>query len=78
MDPNERLHRDWLGMAQPEGLVVTLAALKEAEANVTWPVTEMQAQLRELAYEGRVLELRPFFRDVLGWSDEYLRAAVGR
>lgn len=28
MDSNERLHHEWLGMAQPEGLVVTVGALR--------------------------------------------------
>jgi len=32
MDTTERLHKDWIGMAQPEGLVVTTTALKAAEA----------------------------------------------
>jgi hypothetical protein len=73
MDANERLHQEWLGMAQPEGLVVTVATLKAAEANVTWPVVELQGTLRELAGETRVLlDLPVFFRDILGWSDEYV------
>jgi hypothetical protein len=76
MDPNERLHQEWLGMAQPEGLVVTVATLKAAEANITWPVVELQATLRELAGETRVvLDLPAFFRDILGWSDEYILPA---
>ena len=33
----EQIHDDWLGMAQPEGLVVTAAALNEAQAAITWP-----------------------------------------
>ncbi|MCC7539362.1 MAG: N-6 DNA methylase [Deltaproteobacteria bacterium] len=73
MEANERLHRDWIGMAQPEGLVVTPAALKAAEANITWPVTELQAQLSELASEGKVvLDLHAFHREILGWSDEFV------
>jgi hypothetical protein len=72
MDANERLHRDWLGMAQPEGLVVSLAALKAAEANLSWPVTELQAQLQDLVVQGRVLDLPALLRDLLGWSDALL------
>ncbi|MBK7402836.1 MAG: N-6 DNA methylase, partial [Myxococcales bacterium] len=73
MDQNERLHRDWIGMAQPEGLVVTPAALKAAEANITSPVVELQAQLRELAADGKtVRDLRALLRDVLEWSDEFV------
>ena len=73
MDANERLHIEWIGMAQPEGLVVTTAALKAAEANITWPITELQETLRELAGKGKVvLDLPAFFRDILGWSDEFV------
>lgn len=71
MDANERLHVEWIGMAQPEGLVVTASALKAVEANITWPVAELQATLRELGGEAEVVtDLRAFLRDVLGWSDE--------
>jgi hypothetical protein len=71
MDANERLHIAWIGMAQPEGLVVTTAALKAAEANITWPVTELQAVLGDLAEDGRtVQDVRDFVRELLGWSDE--------
>ncbi len=72
-DTNERLHQEWIGMAQPEGLVVTTTALKAAEANITWPVTELQLALKELAGEGKiVLEVGRFLREILGWSDEFL------
>ncbi len=54
-DANERLHKEWLGMAQPDGLVVTTTALKAAEANITWPVIELQATLRDLAGETKVV-----------------------
>jgi hypothetical protein len=73
MDANERLHKEWIGMAQPEGLVVTQATLKAAEANITWPVTELQAALRHLSGEGKiVLDLPAFFREILGWSQEFV------
>ena len=72
-DANERLHQEWLGMAQPDGLVVTKSALKAAEANITWPVIELQAVLRDLAGETKVvLDLRRFFEDILGWSSEFV------
>lgn len=62
-------------MAQPEGLVVTATALKAVEANITSPVTELQATLHDLAGEKkRVTDLRTFFRDILGWSGEFLVA----
>lgn len=73
MDANERLHIEWIGMAQPQGLVVTSATLKAAEANITWPVTELQEVLREQAGKTKVvLDLPCFFRDILGWSDEFI------
>src|SRR5262245_28504251 len=73
MDTNERLHKEWIGMAQPEGLVVTTAALKAAEANITWPVTELQVTLKALGGDGQVLlDRETFFREILGWSDEFV------
>ena len=72
-DANEQLHRDWIKMAQPEGLVVTSSALKTAEANITWPVVELQATLKALAGEGKVvLEPRKLFAEILDWSDEFI------
>ena len=60
-------------MAQPDGLVVTTTALKAAEANITWPVIELQATLRDLAGETKVvLDLRRFFEDILEWSSEFV------
>jgi hypothetical protein len=68
-------------MAQPEGLVFTPATLKAAEANITWPVTDLQETLRESTRprspkdersERVVLDLPAFFRDVLGWSDDFV------
>lgn len=73
MDANEKLHIEWIGMAQPEGLVVTPATLKAAEANITWPITELQETLREHAGKAKtVLDLPRFFREILGWSDEFV------
>ena len=73
MDANERLHHEWIGMAQPEGLVVTPAALKAAEANITEPVVDLQAALRALAGERKAIaDLRGFVQEILGWSDDYL------
>lgn len=73
MDANEYRHTAWIGMAQPEGLVVTASALKAAEANITWPVTELQAALGDLAGDGHtVFDVRGFVRELLEWSDEYV------
>src|SRR5262245_171596 len=76
MDANERLHHEWIGMAQPEGLVVTVAALKAAEANITWPVAELQATVRDLSGSGKAIaDVRGFLRDVLEWSDDSIATA---
>ena len=72
-DPNERLHQEWIGMAQPDGLVVTSSALKSAEANITWPVVELQAELKALGGETKViLEPKRLFCEILGWSEDFI------
>jgi hypothetical protein len=78
MDQNEKLHIEWIGMAQPEGLVVTSATLKAAEANITWPVTELQETLREQisGKEPAIADLPRFFRDILGWSDDFVASGA--
>jgi hypothetical protein len=71
MNELEHIHRDWLGMAQPEGLVVTASSLAQAGANLTWPVSELQEQIKALCGDPKKpLDLRVFLRDVLGWSDD--------
>jgi hypothetical protein len=78
MDQNEKLHIEWIGMAQPEGLVVTSATLKAAEANITWPVTDLQETLREQisGKEPAIADLPRFFRDILGWSDDFVASGA--
>jgi hypothetical protein len=73
MDALEKLHQDWLGMAQPEGLVVTASVLKQQNANITWPANELQAQLTALIGDGRQLfDLRRLLREILGWDDDFV------
>ncbi|MGD0680064.1 MAG: class I SAM-dependent DNA methyltransferase, partial [Polyangiaceae bacterium] len=72
-DANTQSLREVINMAQPDGLVVTAAALKAAEANITWPVVDLQIALRDLVGEGKVvLDVRRFFAEILGWSDEFI------
>lgn len=72
-DENTQTLRDVINMAQPDGLVVTATALKAAEANITWPVVDLQVALRDLAGEGKVvLDLKRFFAEILGWPDEFV------
>ena len=73
MNELEHIHRDWIGMAQPEGLVVTASSLAQAGANLTWPVSDLQDQLKVLCGDPKKpLDLRRFLRDMLGWSDDSL------
>ncbi len=41
-DPELRIHRDWLGLLQPVGLVVSPPALVKAQAVPTQNVAELQ------------------------------------
>jgi hypothetical protein len=79
MDELQRKHREWIGMAQPDGLVVTASALAAAEANPTWPATELQAALLDLAggqdvelSDAVVRDLRPLLVDLLEWPPDLL------
>ena len=46
---------------------------KSAEANITWPVVELQAELKALGGETKViLELRRLFCEILGWSEDFI------
>ena len=77
MNELEHIHRDWLGMAQPEGLVVTASTLAQAGANLTWPVSDLAEQIKTLCGNAKSAGdwdgfLRVFLREVLGYSDEFL------
>ena len=77
MNELEHIHRDWLGMAQPEGLVVTASTLAQAGANLTWPVSDLAEQIKTLCGNAKSPGdwdnfLRVFLREVLGHSDEFL------
>ncbi len=72
MVANEHLQIEWLSVVQVNGLVVTLNALVDAEAKVTWPIDDKQVSLRELVDKSqRVTDLRAFFPRILDWSDEH-------
>ncbi len=65
-------------MAQPEGLVVTASSLDAAEANITWPVNDLQVTLKAITQEdGVVLDIRAFLREILDWSDELVAEGAG-
>jgi hypothetical protein len=69
LSPREQLHADWLGMLRPEGLVVSVPVLVEADAYVR-QAPEIQAAVRGLA-PGEQLPVRAAFdrllTDVFGW-----------
>ncbi|MCK6530348.1 N-6 DNA methylase [Myxococcota bacterium] len=69
-----QLHADWLGMLQPEGLVVSVPVLEEAGAYVQQPL-EVQRRLRALCPEGVLADpgaMLRLLRDVLGWPEATL------
>jgi hypothetical protein len=77
LTPTEQLHADWLGMLQPEGLVVSIPVLVEMDAYVRQP-GETQDQLRALVPAGE-LDRAGFDRllaEVLGWSAQRIADAA--
>jgi hypothetical protein len=81
-DPQIEAHREWIGWVQPEGLVVSPAALCDAQAYVDRNVTTEQMKLQELL-ETRTVDdhdievlpsLRRFLEDVLGWRPNDLQS----
>ncbi len=68
-----KLHADWIGMLQPEGLVVSVAVLEDLELYVRQDIA-VQQRLRELTPEDRLPGLEPLLHDVLGWKPARLVA----
>ena len=88
IDPELRAHRDWLGLLQPVGLVVSPPALIKAQAVPSQNVAELQQQLVSVVEnppesarggddEPAIRELPAFFRTVLGWSADDIAGAPG-
>jgi hypothetical protein len=80
LSPREQLHADWLGMLRPEGLVVSVPVLVEADAYVRQP-PEAQAALRDIAPDEQLPDRAAFDRlltAVLGWADRQLAAPAER
>jgi hypothetical protein len=80
-DPQIEAHREWIGWVQPEGLVVSPAALCDAQAYVDRNVAGEQRKLQELL-ETRTVDdhdieivpnLRRVLEDVLGWRPDDLQ-----
>src|SRR5216684_3884578 len=73
IDRELRAHKEWLGMVQPVGLVVSPAALVRAQIYPTHPIIDRQNAMRRLlpdSDDDRAAELKDFPAfciEVLGW-----------
>jgi hypothetical protein len=73
VDRELRVHKEWLGMVQPIGLVVSPAALVRAQVYPTHPITDRQNALRQCLpdlEDEKTVELKDFpafCSEVLGW-----------
>ena len=86
-DPELRAHKDWLGLLQPVGLVVSPPALVRAQAVPSQNVAELQQQLlsvvehppgsESVTDEPALTNLPAFFQTVLGWSLDDIAGASG-
>ena len=87
-DPELRAHRDWLGLLQPVGLVVSPPALVKAQAVPSQNVAELQQRLLSVTPrpsestsgaddEPAITGLVAFFETVLGWSLDDIAGASG-
>ena len=86
-DPELRAHKDWLGLLQPVGLVVSPPALVRAQAVPSQNVAELQQQLLSVVEhppgsesdtdEAALTNLPAFFQTVLGWSLDDIAGASG-
>ena len=86
-DPELRAHKDWLGLLQPVGLVVSPPALVKSQAVPSQNVAELQQQLlsvvehppasESVTDEPALTNLPAFFQTVLGWSLDDIAGASG-
>jgi len=66
----QQRHADWIGMAQPEGLVVSVPVLDELDLYVKQP-REVVLALRDAAPEGEIDGIETL-AELLGWTDREL------
>lgn len=74
LSAKEQLHADWLGMVQPDGLVVAIRVLLDADVYVRQP-PELQAALRALCPADLLPDRSAFDRllqELLGWPKNRL------
>jgi hypothetical protein len=86
-DPELLAHQEWLGYLQPVGLVVSPAALLDAQAHVDRNVADLQNRFREWVREVPVGASEPaaclhdlpgLLCDVFGWQPSDLLGTLGR
>ena len=81
-DPELRAHQEWLGFLQPSGLVVSPAALRDAQAYVNKNIFREQEILKQLAGWGvadppRILSFPNLGSQFFGWELGDLAGAPG-
>lgn len=72
-----QLHADWIGMLQPDGLVVSVAVLEELELYVRQDLSVQQA-LRDLTPDLVLPDLDTLLFGVLGWKQTRAQPADDR
>ncbi|MFH1465088.1 MAG: type IIL restriction-modification enzyme MmeI [Pseudomonadota bacterium] len=73
--PTAQRHADWIGMLQPEGLVVSIAVLEELDLYVRQDLA-VQQRLRELTPDDALPGLTTLLHDLLGWKPERVQPAA--
>ena len=67
-------HADWIGMLQPEGLVVSIAVLEELDLYVRQDLS-VQQRLRALCPDDSLPSLPTLLHELLGWKVERVQPA---
>ncbi len=62
-----QIHADWIGMVQPDGLVVSTAVLEEMDLYVQQD-SSVQQNLRACTEDDRLPNLSVLLHDILGWK----------
>ncbi|MCA9564895.1 MAG: hypothetical protein KC561_15470, partial [Myxococcales bacterium] len=79
LSPSAQRHADWLGMLQPEGLVLSVPVLDEANVYVRQEL-RVQEAIRTLCPDGRFEDAEHFWtfaRQVLEWPEARIQRDEG-
>ncbi|MCE7874514.1 class I SAM-dependent DNA methyltransferase, partial [bacterium CPR1] len=76
-DVELEVHRAWLGMLQPVGLVVSPSALVSAQAVPERNVVALQEELRAIYLEDATIDFPELAERVLGWASADLASCEG-